>query len=413
MNTRKPRWLALVAVAAIGLSACSGEASPSGDAPGELEEVTFRIGRQPPAGMSAVISQYMINSDDEVFKELAREAGYEVTVEWQNFPSAQPMIDAMLADQLDAGLFGSTPIIRSIAGDIGILPISIGLGHENQYFAMRPDGPVHKVEDLRGKRIGLILGGEQQVFLSNVLNAAFGTADPEQLDIELVSLENQGQTCSVPEGTDVTLCINSVGLPKIMAGEITWAFDMFGNTGPAYDGPAGQGEGHKVPEVENSPYQPEGFFLARAWWVATSNFIDEYPELVEAFVRAEQAALDDLKSGTAGEASEIVFEDFQMEPDVAGPLLENDMLWIRGWVWPTESDYWGFVSNSQLLAEVGAIDEPVTWDQVLEAVEHIAPILESAYDGHGSTISDEEFTESSVVLGGLPLWRSDEWEKRE
>lgn len=385
----------------------AGAASTSALSPTKAE---VTIGWQPTAGMSAVISQYMITN--KVFEEHARKAGYDLTINWGEYPSAQPMIDAMIAKRLDMGLFGATPVIRSISRNLGILPLSIGLGHENQYFAIKPGGTVRKPEDLKGKRIGLILGGEQQIFLINVLIAQFGEADPAKLDIQLVSLQNQGQTCSVPAGTDVTLCINSVGLPKIVAGEITWAFDMFGNTGPAYEGPAGTGTGHKIPAVAKSPFNPEGFFLARAWWVARADWIKENPRLVQAFVEAEQAALAKVKKMTPGDASQIMAKVWKLKPEIGGPMLQNDLLWIRGWVWPTESDYWGMVRNSKFLAQAKLIDSALTWDQVLTAVKDISPLLEKAYKASGSYPSEAEFTKQKLDLRGLPVWKSSRWTKR-
>src|SRR2546430_55045 len=68
------------------------------------------VGRQPYAAGNSPVSQKAIN--DRMFEKAAADLGYDLTVEWRDYPSAVPMVEAFLAGNLDIGMWGNTPIVR-------------------------------------------------------------------------------------------------------------------------------------------------------------------------------------------------------------------------------------------------------------------------------------------------------------
>ena len=70
------------------------------------------VGRQPWAAGNSPVTQYMIAN--KTFERFAAEAGYDLTVDYRDYPSALPMVEAFVSGNLDFGMWGNTPIVRLI-----------------------------------------------------------------------------------------------------------------------------------------------------------------------------------------------------------------------------------------------------------------------------------------------------------
>ena len=75
-------------------------------------EATVSVGRQPWAAGNSPLTQYMMNN--KLFEKQAADLGYQLKVDWRDYPSAQPMVEAFISNNLDLGMWGNTPIIRGI-----------------------------------------------------------------------------------------------------------------------------------------------------------------------------------------------------------------------------------------------------------------------------------------------------------
>src|SRR5258708_27744162 len=71
------------------------------------------VGRQPFAAGNSPVTQYMIANRS--FEQAATAVGYDLTVDYRDYPSALPMVEALVSGNLDFGLWGNTPIVRLIA----------------------------------------------------------------------------------------------------------------------------------------------------------------------------------------------------------------------------------------------------------------------------------------------------------
>src|SRR3954465_185749 len=67
------------------------------------------VGRQPYAAGNSPVTQRMIS--DKLFEKAAAELGYDLTVDWRDYPSAVPMVEAFVSGNLDIGMWGNTPIV--------------------------------------------------------------------------------------------------------------------------------------------------------------------------------------------------------------------------------------------------------------------------------------------------------------
>src|SRR5512132_3454050 len=71
------------------------------------------VGRQPWAAGNSPVTHYMMQN--KTFEKFAADAGYDLTVDWRDYPSAAPMVEAFVSGNLDFGMWGNTPIVRLLA----------------------------------------------------------------------------------------------------------------------------------------------------------------------------------------------------------------------------------------------------------------------------------------------------------
>ena len=90
--------------------------------------MTVSVGRQPWAAGNSTITAYMMNN--KTFERFAADAGYDLTVDYRDYPSAAPMVEAFVSGNLNFGMWGNTPIVRLIAQNQPIQLLSVGEGHE-------------------------------------------------------------------------------------------------------------------------------------------------------------------------------------------------------------------------------------------------------------------------------------------
>ncbi len=144
---------------------------------------TIRVGWTIPAEES----KYWMMRRPEKLPNLGK--GYKV--EWSQFQGTSPMTQALIAGALDCATQGVLPIAQSmdkntlatyvIAQHVGEKPGSFSV-----YWAVKDDSPIKKVEDLKGKTVGISIigGGTQGPF--NLMLKRHGI-DPDK-DVKLVEV---------------------------------------------------------------------------------------------------------------------------------------------------------------------------------------------------------------------------------
>jgi hypothetical protein len=366
------------------------------------------VGRQPYAAGNSPITQRMIN--DKLYEKAAAELGYDLSVDWRDYPSAVPMVEAFMAGSLDLGMWGNTPIVRLLAQGQPINLLSVGEGHLRFVLATRKDSPIRNIADLKGKTVGALVGGDPYNALSQMLLHELGNADPRAFDIKIVNTPTQAQASSLPSGMDAAVAIYPAYLKANAEIGTTGFMNSFGYTEANYKGPAGEGAGHLLPGVKKSKFYPDGYYLHRSFWICSDRIVGADAGLGQAFLVASQRAVEALTKEKPGDVAESVKKYWGLDPALGAKVVEDEVLFQRGWTWPTEGDAAAITQISEFMVQGRLIPKPLGWDQVKSAFAKAAPLLQKAYEATGKVPAEPAFTDTTAKdLRGLPAWRMNDW----
>lgn len=272
------------------------------------------VGRQPYAAGNSPVTQYMMN--EKLFEKAASELGYDLTVDWRDYPSALPMVEAFVSGNLDIGMWGNTPIVRLLSQNQGIHVLTVGEGHLRMVLCTRPDSPIRNMEDLKGKTVGALVGGDPYNALSQMLLHELGNADPRAFDIKVVNTPTQAQAASLPSGMDAAIAIYPAFLKANAEIGTKGIVNSFGYTEAGYKGPAGEGAGILLPGVKKSPFFPDGYYLHRSFWICSERILSADAAIGQAFLVALQRAVVALGKMKPGDISEMVSKYWGLSPEL-------------------------------------------------------------------------------------------------
>lgn len=399
------RRLVLAGAALVGSSiALPGFVS----AQGSRRPLKLSIGRIPWAAGNSPMTQYMINN--KLLEKRAAEYGYDITIDWREYPTALPMVEAMVGNNLDLGMWGNTPIVRAIASGLPISPIVVGEGHLRFLITTKSGSPIRNAQALRGKTIGVSLGGDPQSALTEMLKYELGVRDVmKEAGIKYVNMPTHAQAASVPTGVDATCTISPAYYAAQASGTVA-IMNSFGYTEDYYEGPAGKGAGILLPSVKTSQFFPDGYYLHRSFWIGRNALFEQHPQAVVAFIVAQQEAVAALSAMDAGAVSQLVKEYWKLDPVAGAKVVKDDVLFSRGWSWPTEKDALAIFASSRYMADNKQIEKPLAWEAVRGAFQRTGPLVKQAYDKLGGKPGVAEFMRTDVSdLRGRPVWEIDKW----
>src|SRR6478609_5699030 len=369
------------------------------------------VGRQPFAAGNSPVTQYMITN--KTFERFAADAGYDLTPDYRDYPSALPMVEGFMSGNLDFGMWGNTPIVRLIAQNQPIQLISVGEGHFRFVLATRKDSPIRTVADLKGKTIGALLGGDPYNVLLQWLRYELGNPDPKAHGITVVNTPTQAQAATIPQGMDAAVLIYPAFLKAQAEIGTVGIVNSFGYTESHYKGPAGEGAGILLDSVKKSPFYPDGYYLHRSFWIGSANLVKSQPALVSAFVQAQQDAVAKLSGMDPGQVSELARKYWELPPELGAKVVKDDVLFARGWCWPTEGDALALLETSKYMVEGKMIPKPLEWKQVRDAFALAAPTVRVAYDKTGRKPDAAQFNAKDAKdLRGAPVWDVAQWRER-
>ena len=140
---------------------------------------------------------------------------------------------------------------------------------------------------------------------------------------------------------------------------------------------------------------------------------ETHPNVVVAYLMAQQEAVAALSAMDAGAVSQLVKEFWKLEPAEGAKVVKDDVLFSRGWSWPTENDARAVLEVSKFLVDNKVIEKPLTWAQVKGAFARTAPLAKQAYERLGGKPTEAEFVRTDVSdLRGQPVWNIDKWADR-
>ncbi|EID09426.1 ABC transporter substrate-binding protein [Mycolicibacterium phlei] len=167
--------VAASALAVAGLSACSVDKSEQ-----SADKPTIRIAYQ------ALISGDLIVKNNKWLEE----ALPDYNIKWTKFDSGADVNTAFIADELDFGTLGSSPVARGLSEPLNIpykVAFVLGVAGENEALVARDGTGINTVADLKGKRIATPFASTAHYSLLAALEQAGLTPN----DVQLIDLQPQ------------------------------------------------------------------------------------------------------------------------------------------------------------------------------------------------------------------------------
>jgi len=393
-----------------------GAASVAMAAPGivraqQRKAIKVAVGRQPWAAGNSPVTAYMMAN--KTFEKYGAELGYDITPDYRDYPSALPMVEAFVSGNLDFGMWGNTPIVRLISQNQGIQLVTVGEGHFRFVLATRKDSPIRNIADLKGKTVGALLGGDPYNVLVQMLRFELGNGDPKAHGITVVNTPTQAQAATIPQGMDAAMVIYPAFLKANTEIGTVGIMNSFGYTESHYKGPAGEGAGILLESVKKSPFYPDGYYLHRSFWITGDKMVKENPGVVTAFTMAQQDAVAKLSTMEAGAVSELARKYWELEPKLGALVVKDDVLFQRGWCWPTEGDAAALLETSRYMVDGKLIPKPLAWAQVRDAFALASVPVKSAWEKMGRKPDTPAFeAKDAKDLRGAPAWDLARWKER-
>lgn len=187
MRTRRRFYAALtIAVAGLAAAGCSSSSSSSASSgttastsasassSTDLSSVTLNVGDQKGTGAEAVLAAAgLLNT-------------LPFKVNWSDFTSGPPMMQAMASGSVDIGGVGDAPPVFAASGGEAIVIVGARKTNGDQDALVVPKGsPITSISQLKGKKIAYASGSSANYNLLTVLNKASLTTK----DVSLVNLQ--------------------------------------------------------------------------------------------------------------------------------------------------------------------------------------------------------------------------------
>ena len=100
-----------------------------------------------------------------------------------------------------------------------------------------------------------------------------------------------------------------------------------------------------------------------------------------------------------------------MAPLSGARIVEDELLFRRGWPWATNGDGQVLLKLSESLHTAAVIDAPLTWEDTVAIFEQGSEAAGTAYDNAESAPAPEEFEGTDTDdTRGAPQWELDGWE---
>jgi sulfonate transport system substrate-binding protein len=292
----------------------SAPAATSGSTPPEI-----RLGFQPPYVAVWVMQRQKLL--EEEFKANG------VNVQFQKVLSPAPMYEALTGGSLDLGMGGPPTTTIAAGRPIKIVALT-ERSPKTHAILVKPDSPIQKVEDLKGKKIATPLG-KAYAFPPRALERV-GLKDT---DVETITIENN-------EGRSALL---------------TGAIDAWDTWDPFYASVEADKQARMI--VDGGDFYPNYVTL-----FGRTEFIEKYPETVVRFLKTYKKALGWVNENKP-EALKIFTEENQYKPEVA------DLTWARRNYLldaPNDEFFADVKDQAKMFVRLGVTQQEPNWDTAVD-----------------------------------------------
>jgi ABC-type nitrate/sulfonate/bicarbonate transport system substrate-binding protein len=355
-----------------------------------------------PAAMVALLQQ------DRLLETAAQELGAGgVDAEYLNFPVLLRMLQGIAAGQLQFGMLGSTPCIRSLTSGDPAVPIAVVGGFNTFPLQVPPGSPIKNLDGLKGKTVLTILGSDLHLVLVRALQAHFGVADPKDVGITVRNINALAELGRAPSGVDAVVSLEPLAGAAEKAGDLVTILRNDGVTGAAYDGPEGKGAGHRIASFAKTPFAPEAYYPHRIWWVTRQDFLRQQPKAVTALLAATARATEKLNGLAAEKVVEIGGANWPGTKESQAAWIQTVLWKKRGWNWITEGDIRSLVGLSTTKA---IFQQELAPAKAKEIVGLGADVARAAWMAVGQKPARPVFEDSAAGdVRGRPVWEIADW----
>jgi sulfonate transport system substrate-binding protein len=276
---KKVLAVVMTVVMTIGMTTgCQSKASTS-VAASKNQASAINIALQPVVGF---LPLYILKDGNQL-EEAYKAAGYDIDVVYTEFESGPPENEAFASGLQDVGVMGNVPAVSGIAAGQNRSIIGIAYnGEKTEAVLVSADSDIQSVAELKGKKIGLVVGSIAQNLLNILLEENGLSVD----DVELINLstgEQQealatGQVDAVATWEPTITKIKSSGVGKVLA-----------------DG--------------------TGVFLGENPIIARTEYVEANPEIVKIFLEEYQKAATELNANREKYAQEYS-DKFNLDADL-------------------------------------------------------------------------------------------------
>lgn len=273
-------------------------------------------------GLSPLIIAQAKGFYEEAFSKLNAE------VVWSKFPSGPPLLESLVAGRVDLSFLGDG---ATIAGLSNKLPFEIiGLNSEGKSSArllVPPNSPIQKLEDVKGKTIGLPKGTVANVYLIKVLDAVGLSIS----DVNIINLQMDDAQAAFESGK--------------LDGWVAWDPYITQNVN---NGKA------RIVESDTVVLSPTSL-------IAHTKFAKAHPELVVEFLKVYKQTVD-YQLANADESAQIFSEQTKMSVDTVKQVLANSSPILSAY---TQDALDAQQASSDILLENKYIKNPITFKEAV------------------------------------------------
>ena len=248
----------------------------------------LNIATQPAPGYLPI----QIAWDNGWVEEALAEAGYsDVEVTFTEFESGPPENESFAAGQQDIGVMGNVPSILGKASGQDRLYLGISENGEKTEVVIVPaDSDIKSVADLKGKKIGLVVGSICENLVYKLLNAEGLSLE----DVELVNLATSEQQAALAAGQ-----VDAVATWQPTVAKLT-------------------SDGSNVRLADGS----NGLFKAENTIFGNREYIEQNPEIVQIFIQQYARAAYELANNKE-KYSEQYAEKYGLTSELLYAALED------------------------------------------------------------------------------------------
>ena len=344
-------------------------------------------------------------------EDLVNKAAAELRIALQlRFVDAQVvlrMVQAIVGNQIQIGMLGSTATIRMLAGGNSAIPIALAGGGMNFPLMVPPEAPIHDLAGLQGKTVLTMLGSDLHLVLVQMLRAQFGHDDLKRLHITLRNAETLADVGVRHDGVDAVASCQPIGYAAERKGDLVTLLFNDGTTGAAWIGSEGHGAGNRARCFVRTPLAPEAFYPHRIWWLVRQDFLQSNPDVVVTFLTANARATAAVAPMTTDRIIEIAGAKWPGEAADQQQFVDRILWRRRGWAWITEGD----VRTLIVLSAVKSMfDTELKAADVVRLLKPAAPLLRKAWIISGARPALSAFSGTDAEdVRGPPMWELDRW----